>query len=140
MLANLLDAGVDFGVADFGLVIGDDDAAILAQLELWSDFELGFKRDRLAGVKMHVGDVGLADYFEMVFIGGGAKEARHQFFENILPDVSGEALLDESDGSLAGAEPGELDLALNFGDGALGFLLDINHGDGDFERMLATFK
>ena len=42
---------------------------------------------------MHLGDVGLADYFQMILIGGGAKKTGNQFFENVLPDVAaGEAL------------------------------------------------
>ena len=139
LFADFKDPGVDFGVGHFRLVIGDGEAAIFAQLELGRDFELGFEGDRLAGVKVHVADVGLADHFQVILVGRGTEEARDQLFENILADISGEALLHQTHRSLARTESRQLYFFLNFEDDALGFLFHLDHGDGDFERVLATF-
>ena len=60
LLADLLDALVDVFFGDFGIAVGNFDAAVLAQFDFRDHLELGLEAQRLALVEMDVLDIGRA--------------------------------------------------------------------------------
>ncbi len=76
---------------------------------------------------------------QIILLDRGVEEARNQLFDDFLADIAREAGLHDAHRRLAGTKPGQADLALNLGDGALGFLLDLRGGNRDLEGMLAAF-
>ena len=76
---------------------------------------------------------------QVFLLHGCVEEARNQLLDDFLADIAGKAGLHQAQRRLAGTESRQPDLALNPGDGALGFLLDFRGGNRDLERMLAAF-
>jgi hypothetical protein len=62
-----------------------------------------------------------------------------EILEHLLPYVAGELLADEVGGRLAGAEALQSGAFLNVVDDAAGLALYYINGDGNLQRVLATF-
>ena len=64
---------------------------------------------------------------------------RNQVLQNLLPDIAGELFPDQGGGRLPGTEALQPGTLLNVVDNAAGFALYHLNGNGDFQRVLATF-
>ena len=76
LIADLLQPLLHVGVGDFRLGIGDGDAAVVAQIEIRRDLELGLETQRLAGVQVNIGDIRPPHHLQVVLFHGGVEEAR----------------------------------------------------------------
>jgi hypothetical protein len=139
LIANLLDARVHVGAGDFRLVIGNGNAAILAQVEIGRDLEFGLETKRLAGVKVDVRDSRPPHQLEIFLLHGGLQETRHQRIQHFLADIARKARLDDRKRGLAGPESRQARFPLNCNSRALGLLIHLGYGDRNLQSVLATF-
>ncbi len=91
-------------------------------------------------MEVDVGDIGRADHVEVLGLELLLEVFGDQSFEHLLPDIAGEVLANQGCRGFAGAEALELGALLNVGGDAGGFAIHFLGGDGDFERVLATFN
>ena len=123
----------------FRLAVGNVDAFILGRFDIREDFELGFETQGFAIVKMHIGNVGSADYAKVFLLRPGVEEAGNEMFENLLPDIGGEVFANQRRGSLAGAETREPRPVLERLRYLCGLGLDCLGGNRNFKLVLTTF-
>ena len=140
LLADFVEALIDVLIGDFGFRVGDDDAAVVAQVELGRDLELGFKLERLAGVEMNVGNIRRADHLQVLLLHCRAKCLGDDLFEHVLTYIAGKSRLDQVHGRVAGPEPGQPDFFLDLGDNALRFLFNVGYRDGDLQGVPTTLN
>ena len=138
-MAQFLDALVHVFVGDFRIVVLHRQAFIILQLNLRYDFEFGREAQRLAGLQVYVGDIGLSDHFQVFRLEPVVQVFRDEALQDLLPDLAGKLLADDRGGRLPGPETRQLGTLLDLGHRPAGFGLHFLNGHGDLQRVLATF-
>ena len=88
---------------------------------------------------MDVADIGRADDAEVLQFELLLQVNGNEILQYLLPDIAGKLLADQVGGRFAGAEALQFGALLNVIDNAAGLALYLIDGDGDFQRVLATF-
>jgi hypothetical protein len=65
---------------------------------------------------------------------------RNQVLQDLLPDVTGELFADDRSRGLTGTEAWKFGALLDIGDDTRAFGVDLRDGNGDLQRMPATFN
>ena len=130
---------VDVLVGDLGIVVGNLDVLVILQLDLRNHLELGLEAQRLAVVEMDVGDVGPADDVQVFRLDLLLQILGDQASSTCWRISPANCLRISEAGALPGRKPGKFGALLNVGNDAAGFRLHLRGGNGDFQRVLATF-
>ena len=91
-------------------------------------------------MEVDVGDIGRADHVEVFRLELLLQVFGDERFEHLLPDVAGEVLANQGGRGFARTEALELGALLHVGGDAGGFAFHFLSGNGDFQRVLATFN
>ena len=121
------------------LAVVHRDAAIIAQLDLRRDFELGLEAQRLAFVEMHVLDVRPAHHLQMLFFHRLLEILRKQIFEDVLADLPANRVRIRLAGALPGRNPGSLAFCWMSATTRSVSRAISSTGNRDFEFVLAAF-
>ena len=113
---------------------------IVLQLDLRDHFELGGEAQRLAVVEVDVLDIGLADHVEVFGLELLLEILGDQVLQHLLPDVAGELLADQRYRGLARAKTREFGALLDIQHNAFGLAGHFGNGNGNLQRVLATFN
>ena len=90
-------------------------------------------------VEVDVGDIGRVHRVQVLGLELLLQVDGDQILQHLLPDIAGKLLADEVGGRLAGAEALQFGALLDVVDDAAGLALYHINGDGNFQRVLATF-
>src|SRR5207248_2476276 len=102
-------------------------------------FKFSFEAERLALVKMNVGDVRRGHRFEVLVRDFLFEVPGNHVFENFLPDAALELFFDQRWRRFSRTEAGELGPFLKILNYTAGFHIDHLGGNRDFKGMLAAF-
>ena len=90
-------------------------------------------------VEVDVGDLGRVHRVEVLGLQLLLQMDGNQILQHLLPDIAGKLLADQVGGRLAGAEARQFGAFLDVVDDAAGLALHYINGDGNLQRVLATF-
>jgi hypothetical protein len=138
-MAQFLYPLVDVFVRDWRIVILHRQTLIILQLDLRHDFEFGLEAQRLAGLQVHLGDIGLADHFQVLRLEPVVQILGDQALQHLFPDVAGKMLANDRRRRLAGPETRQLRALLDRRHRPARFGLYFLGGHGNLQRVLATF-
>src|SRR5690349_11042468 len=140
LFPDLVNALLNVLVGDRRILVRHLDALIVFQLDFRRDFEFRLEPQGLAIVEMNVLDIGRAHDVQVFGLKLFLQISGNQVFEHLLPDVARKLLADQSGGGFAGTEAGQLGPLLNIGGDTAGFAFYFFGGNGNFQRMPATFE
>ena len=114
-------------------------ALVVLELDGRHNFEFGLEAQRLTGLKMHLRDVGLADYFQVFRLELLLQIPGDQGLQHLLADVAGKLLANNGGGGLTWPEARQLGALLDLGDRPPGLSFHLVDRHGDLQRVLTTF-
>ncbi len=138
-MAQFFDALVHVFVGNFRIVVLHRETLIIQQFDLRDDLEFGGEAQRLAGLQVHIGDIGLSDHFQVFRLEPVVQVFGDQAFQDLLADLAGKLLANDRNGRLSGPETRQLRALLDLGHRPAGFGLHFLDGHGDLQGVLATF-
>ena len=140
LLADLLETLVDVGVRDLGVVIRHFDVPVIPQFHLGDDFELGGEAQRLAIVEVDILDIGLSDHLQVLGLELFLEVLGNQVLHDLPPDLARELRANQRQSDPARAETRQFGALLDVQHDAFRFGSHFRHGNGNLQRMLATFN
>jgi hypothetical protein len=120
-------------------VVRDFNVLIVEQFDIRNHFELGGEAQRLAVLEMDVLDIGSGDDGQVLGLEPLLEMHGNQALQYLVPNLSGIFLADDGNGNLSRTKATELGAFLDVLEHPAGLTLHILNGDGDFERVPATF-
>jgi hypothetical protein len=88
---------------------------------------------------MHIFNIGSADHVQILRLELPLEEFGNQTLQHLLPDIADELLANDAGRNFSRPEAREFGAFLDVGGNAVHLAFDIGDGDGDFQRVLATF-
>ena len=137
-LPQALQLFVHCEVFDDRLHIGRLEPAVCAQLVLRENLEDRLEANRLVRFELQVGDIGIADDFEIFGFGRLPEILRHQTVQDFDLDFFLETKPQDRLGRLSLAEPGYADVFRQALERLVGLFLNFCPRDFDFEFACAT--